>query len=264
MKISYSNYSTLKILKEKKINRFKLDEKDYLDFHKKPVFVMEKVFEHFNYFLPSFSENVFLVSNSFYEAFEKSADKMLDLYENTILNKLSEFNISGTYIVKELVWMVNLQKKENQDLIDVGIYIFDKEQRLQTILISNIKDNNFIKDFFWDSRKPFPTEKDKWTLVGAISIINMFQKYAEIETQFIMPKTKSNNIKCIYNNQTDLKITQLDCTWFTNIIRSEGFKVRGHFRLQPYADGTKKIIWINEFQKNGYSLTPKMLKNNDN
>lgn len=262
MKFSYSNYSTLKILKEKKVNKFKLNEKDFLSFQKKPSFVIEKVFEHFNSTLTSFSENIFFISNSFYEAFEKSSDKLLELYEHTISNKLSEFNITGTFIIKELVWMVNLQKKQNEDLIDVSIYIFDKKQRLQTILISNVKDNNLIKDFFWDSKKTSPTENDKWALVASISIIHMFQKYAEIETKLILPKTKSQNIKCLYNNQTDFKITQLDCTWFTNIIRSEGFKVSGHFRLQPYSDGSKRIIWINEFHKNGYSLKPKMLNNN--
>lgn len=40
--------------------------------------------------------------------------------------------------------------------------------------------------------------------------------------------------------------------WYTEISNDESFKVSGHFRLQPYGDGTKRLIWINEFTKNGY------------
>ena len=32
----------------------------------------------------------------------------------------------------------------------------------------------------------------------------------------------------------------------------ECFQVSGHFRLQPYGDGTRRLIWINEYTKNGY------------
>lgn len=44
----------------------------------------------------------------------------------------------------------------------------------------------------------------------------------------------------------------LDSKWYTEISNDESFKVSGHFRLQPYGDGTKRLIWINEFIKNGY------------
>ena len=43
-----------------------------------------------------------------------------------------------------------------------------------------------------------------------------------------------------------------DSKWYTEISNDESFKVSGHFRLQPYGDGTKRLIWINEFTKNGY------------
>ena len=43
-----------------------------------------------------------------------------------------------------------------------------------------------------------------------------------------------------------------DSKWYTEISNDESFKVSGHFRLQPYGDGTRRLIWINEFIKNGY------------
>ena len=43
-----------------------------------------------------------------------------------------------------------------------------------------------------------------------------------------------------------------DSKWYTEISNDESFQVSGHFRLQPYGDGTRKLIWINEYTKNGY------------
>ena len=43
-----------------------------------------------------------------------------------------------------------------------------------------------------------------------------------------------------------------DSKWFTEICNNNEFIVSGHFRLQPYSDGSKKLIWINEFKKKGY------------
>lgn len=43
-----------------------------------------------------------------------------------------------------------------------------------------------------------------------------------------------------------------DSKWFTEICNNNDFLVSGHFRLQPYADGSKRLIWINEFVKHGY------------
>lgn len=49
-----------------------------------------------------------------------------------------------------------------------------------------------------------------------------------------------------------LEYFRFDSKWYTEICSNESFRVSGHFRLQPYGDGSKKLIWINEFIKNGY------------
>jgi hypothetical protein len=53
----------------------------------------------------------------------------------------------------------------------------------------------------------------------------------------------------------------LDSTWFTTIVRSEGFKVGGHFRMQPFGKNLsdRKLIWISPFDKNGYTRKAKIL-----
>jgi hypothetical protein len=51
----------------------------------------------------------------------------------------------------------------------------------------------------------------------------------------------------------------VDSTWNQIIIRTEGFAVRGHFRLQPCGVGMadRKLIWISAFEKHGYQRRPK-------
>lgn len=61
-------------------------------------------------------------------------------------------------------------------------------------------------------------------------------------------KDKKNHIV----NELGLDYYLFDSKWYTEISNNESFLVSGHFRLQPYGDGTKKMIWINEFSKNGY------------
>jgi hypothetical protein len=50
-------------------------------------------------------------------------------------------------------------------------------------------------------------------------------------------------------------------TWYTTLVKSDSFKVRGHFRLQPFGStkAQRKLIWINEFMKNGYTREAKKL-----
>lgn len=51
----------------------------------------------------------------------------------------------------------------------------------------------------------------------------------------------------------------VDSTWNQILIRTEGFAVRGHFRLQPCGEEMKdrKLIWIDAFEKHGYKRRPK-------
>lgn len=63
-------------------------------------------------------------------------------------------------------------------------------------------------------------------------------------------------------NQSDFKMYVVDTSWNKLIIRTEGFKVRGHFRLQACGEGfmDRKVIWIGAFEKHGYVRQPKNIK----
>ena len=79
------------------------------------------------------------------------------------------------------------------------------------------------------------------------------RQWAEIEISEIQTKQKKNvKGKKISLIQNGISYFVFDSKWFTEICNNNEFIVSGHFRLQPYGDGTKKLIWINEFKKHGY------------
>jgi hypothetical protein len=92
----------------------------------------------------------------------------------------------------------------------------------------------------------------------AVKIIlstELFLHFAEIETKVVNPNRQIwDGPTCLYNNKTKMPITVVDSKWFTTLIISGAFNVSGHFRLQPCGEGLKdrKLIWISDFQKNGY------------
>ena len=88
----------------------------------------------------------------------------------------------------------------------------------------------------------------------------VFKKYAPIETNIVKPSkgTKSKRKK---GCQSKIEINVIDSNWFKNIIRSEGFSVKGHFTLRACGIGRKerRLVWINPFEKKGYTRTAKMV-----
>jgi len=64
--------------------------------------------------------------------------------------------------------------------------------------------------------------------------------------------------KKVYNASLNT-VYVVDSSWNQLIIRTDGFAVRGHFRLQPCGPMMmdRKLIWINAFEKDGYIRKPK-------
>lgn len=79
--------------------------------------------------------------------------------------------------------------------------------------------------------------------------------YGDITTKYINSKKeiKLNSFAKFLNN-SNINVTYVDSLWKQRIC-VDGFKVRGHFRLQPIGEGRKKrkLIWIEEFNKDGYN-----------
>jgi hypothetical protein len=86
-----------------------------------------------------------------------------------------------------------------------------------------------------------------------------------LEIEELPAGQKIKGIECNYEkcvSEIGVPIKIINSLWFTNLVKSDGFKVRGHFRLQPKKkDGewTKELVWINEFQKTGYTAPARKL-----
>lgn len=97
--------------------------------------------------------------------------------------------------------------------------------------------------------------------VSEILLFKTFLKYADIETKIVNGKRREKHCGEKYVNETNHKVEILDSTYFTTISRTEGFGVSGHFRFQPFGPGMaqKRLQWIADYQKSGYTRTAKIL-----
>jgi len=106
-----------------------------------------------------------------------------------------------------------------------------------------------------------PFTDDTW-----IEFIKMliFTELSELETVVLEPNQKTGTRKKgNFLNGSKSRVIIVDSAWSKTLIKSDGFLVSGHCRLQRYGVGNKlaKYIWIDTFEKEGYIRTSKMLKN---
>jgi hypothetical protein len=92
----------------------------------------------------------------------------------------------------------------------------------------------------------------------------VFLYYTQPETIFVAAKNKVKAKDTEYYNNTPSDVILVDSTWNKLIIRTEGFGVTGHFRLQPHGEKSqlRKLIWVQPFQKHGYVRKPKSQSTN--
>lgn len=218
----------------------------------------------------NFKENIFVLSKPFSEAYHLGKDKILQSEEII----LSTESTSGVFIIDDLTLCFKVVN--NEDFIQVIYIAFNKE-----VLFSfcnyvaftdaekneeQIKKNNSSS---WISEcesieQGMTRELAIMSWMGHVMGLINFMKYAEIQTKNLLPNDKVKDQFCKYRNDTKSKIKIINCTWFTTLVKSDEFKVRGHFRLQPFKENgvwSKKLIWITEFKKTGYTAPARKLTN---
>ncbi len=143
--------------------------------------------------------------------------------------------------------------------IDNGLFVFSSfvgsyVTVIECVSITGSGDSNYAIESDFISENPNYTKFDLFYAVIPMLAIYYF---AEIETS-IIDSSKSKKVVLSgekYLNENAVPVKIINSNWFTTIIRSEGFGVRGHFRLQPCGEGRneRKLIWIKDFVKNGYT-----------
>lgn len=107
-----------------------------------------------------------------------------------------------------------------------------------------------------------PFTKDTW--IEFIKMI-IFTELSELETVVLEPNQKTGTKKTgRYLNDSKSRVVIVDSAWSKKLIKSDGFLVSGHTRLQSYGAGNKyrKPIWIDSYEKEGYTREATMTKHN--
>ena len=264
MKISYSNYPILEKLHKGSLGNMPYfeDDKNFFDAYGN-FFV-----DYWKLNLNNFNEDINVISNTFYLATVKAEKSLMNLWQDIIQNDTSDFDVNGCYIMGDFVYMISYKVKKGSDDNEITLYIFDKKGIPLAMFIDSGK--NSIYQLGWVSRCfrediinlktgiDLETKTQTWlySTIVMIVLFRMFKTYAEVETKILQPNSKVKDIDCKYVNDTKFQLTYLDSKWFTDLVKSDGFNVRGHFRLQPKKENgrwTKELIWILGFKKTGYT-----------
>lgn len=215
---------------------------------------------NWKFYCAEFQKEINVISKPFSDATNKAYPKLLDLYGDIVKNDTSDFDVSGTYIIGDFVFMLFYEVKKGTEDHEVAFFMFDKKGIPLAMLVDSAKykvhQNGWISNCFEVPRNQRNIEEFLYSKIVGVIMFRMFKTFAEVETKFLKPKSRVKDIACKYVNDTDLKLNYLDSKWFTNLVKSEGFTVRGHFRLQPKkvnGEWTRELIWISDFQKSGYT-----------
>lgn len=208
-----------------------------------------------------FKDKIRFISEPFLKAFDKGKSKLINVFDKedmsetgTFITQLGSWTNTYFYFIKTLMidgkWdmeftLMVFTKHAQTELPNLDACVFDVKSGRKSII---------WKD--WDDKG---MKADYWS-AWLISLL-CFIKYCPLETKLIDGKRKAVHVGNKYVNETEQSIEILDSTWFTTIICSEGFNVGGHFRMQPYGPGlaSKRLQWIEPFQKHGYVRKAKIL-----
>ncbi|MBE7174697.1 MAG: hypothetical protein INR73_29270 [Williamsia sp.] len=215
--------------------------------------------------LPYFKRKIRLLSQPFQEAMWR-AQKLLT--EAGMMDRLP--SDCGTLVMGETTYLYQLEN--GPDFYACDVWEFYKD-RLVSMVAERWTPKTGQEMQAWRSKALLTKESlamvdNNHTLwagqaVGNVFLFIQFLKHCPIQTKELTARKKARLYDCKYVNQTDLTIQVLNSTWFTNLVKSEGFNVRGHFRWQRHGPNNSllKLIWINEFEKSGYTMAAKATTN---
>lgn len=194
----------------------------------------------------------------------------------TVAQKLWELRgeidtCNGIFISKNETYYIYSIKKFSQH-VEINLMMFRKEILVMALVGRyNVEYDGLFQTDVTKSILPDGYEEHEvsYLLDTAFLIIGfeVFRKYADVEVKMLpaSKQIKDTVYKCVYQNESSYPVEIIDSTYYTTLVKSDSFKVTGHFRLQPYGTGLKKrkLIWINDFVKDGYTREAKILSSGE-
>ena len=251
-RISYRKYPVLEILKNNSFNSLRLAPDEYKDF---PLEAREQVKRQL--LEASKLKNVTSVSSTFIKGAERSISKLITLLKEDYSSKEAILLIDERLVV--------YSNKQTPEGFVASLLILGKSGNIMLSGVAKMGPtggfiNMYATDFYIKGLDASMRASDKSQIFAVAAcqtdMLLLFKKYAQVEIVESKARTKIHAHGCKYLNETDLDIEYLDSKWFTSLVNSQGFKVGGHFRLQPKkkeGEWTKELIWINDFEKKGYN-----------
>ena len=242
MKISYRTHPVCKIL-----------EGDYLELNCKESDRDEML----NHCESLRNHETIYLTRPFLDAAINSQNKLM---RNDLIGEIPSTNIIIISPKKKAIFVSIKNNKNNKEITGKVATVSTVSKMYSNVFIGYGDEPPHSNLFRFDKAQ---TPKELF----ASFLIILFKKYAQVETKYLPANKTTKDINCKYVNETSSNITILDSKWFTTLVKSDAFKVRGHFRLQPKKkDGewTKELIWINDFTKDGYTAPARILNNNQN
>jgi hypothetical protein len=245
-----------------------VSEKDFTferrDWHqvRRELLVKETV-EGIRNYAHLFKKSVRYITTPFYEAFLNNAAKMVPVLLDSDLGQQS-----GTYIYSRYGGTVTTFYSFNHHVeagkIDVTIIEFftdDQGTTLESCI--QILGERVVVAFSSRQEEAGATHVLK---VSNIIGITAFLQYCDIDVKELKPKEKHRQQSCRYFNETQSNIQIIDCTWFTTLIKSDGFPVQAHLHWYWVSDGRggkkRKLNFLDTYKKSGYTKKAKALNQN--
>lgn len=239
--------------------------------------------------------NIRTVLNKTFVGFEPPCPSWIERTRvNDFKNKL--YYITDPFIEAASVLVSQIKKTKNYDIINNWVaskedfkaclifekmpFLFEKKGMkififvvigevgyFDTVDFEEINDIGMPSSFIQLTTLIQNNEQKKIALELNTAMVNMipffvFMDYAEVQEKVVKAGTKNKGIskKSGDSNLSEFNVIRLDSAYFTRIFREEGFSVSGHFRLQPCGEGLRdrKLIYINPFEKNGYTRRAKI------
>ena len=219
--------------------------------------ILNPFVENWPYCQRLFSKTIDVVSIPFIEAAYSNYSK---LATPETLQTLYKKEISGTLILGDTTLCYYYHWREDNNIEYTALV----HQR-GLVVYACTENGEFEAEVAEDKKQTIEAGGGLGRILRILPIIiYLFKKYATVD---IIPAIPFKKVKLPENDtilvDSTLKINYIDCSWFRTIIKKEGFMVKGHFRLQPYKNDKKewdyKLIYIEPFQKHGYTRTAKKI-----
>ncbi len=202
------------------------------------------------------SSNIEYMTHPFHAAIESNKEKLLKLVDMERFS-VEKSTFSGLLLLssgESIIYNI-YSLEENATKAFYSVCLVLKKTK---IIAEELYHSHFMAG---ENREVLNISGRRWT--DFVLLFHLFRQYSDLEVKHLPASTGGTpKIVGAYQNHTKSDIKIWDSLWFTTLVKSDSFKVSGHFRLQPYGPGMKerKLIWINEFTKNGYTREAKMLQ----